>query len=541
MRTLTLLALVLWLPAVTLAGPLGTEFTYQGYLEDDNGFAANDDYDFEFRLYDAETAGNLVGSFPLSAVSVKDGIFSVELDFGTSAFQGSERWLEIQVANQGEPLQPLTPRQKLSATPYALYALNAPSLGGSGLWQQSGVDISNTNSGNVGIGTTTPGAKLGVAGGARFDNKVDAVQGVTVHDTPGATSPRASLWDADFFGSPLGGQLHTWDEAGALTGIFGSSFGDGGMFSLLSKDGSQGVVGNGGITHGDFGIWNDGSERTAYLTGDEGDLGADLALHNGRTQTVELDANQNQGGYLGLRRGDGVETVQLRANYEDGDSYFRLRNGLGTRAEIGTQGGGTMVLRNQVAIGTIAMDAENNFNAGQIEVKQEFGVVGVGIYGNWGDGKGRIITDVLQITGGADLSESFDIGVGAQHDSIEPGMVVSIDPVHAGKLVVCGRAYDRRVAGIVSGAGGVEPGMVMGQKGSIASGEHPVALTGRVYCMADASNGPIEPGDLLTTSNLPGHAMRVDDPARAQGAILGKAMTSLESGRGMVLVLVGLQ
>jgi len=541
MRTLTLLTILALVPAMALAAPLGTAFTYQGYLEDDNGFPASGPYDFQFRLFDAAVGGALVASFPASGISVEDGIFTVELDFGAGAFQGDERWLEIHVANQGEALQALTPRQALSATPYALYALNAPGGGGSNHWQLNGADLSNTNPGNVGIGVANPTAKLGVAGNGEFDDKIDATKGITVHRVPGANTPRASLWDADFLGNPLGGQLHTWDEAGVMTGIFGSSFGDGGMFSLLSKDGSQGVVGNGGMTHGDLGIWNDGNERTVFVTGDEGDNGSDLALHNGRIQTVEVDANQNQGGYLGLRTGTGAETVQLRANYEDGDAYFRLRQGTGTRVELGTQGGGTMVLRNNTAIGTIAVDAENNFNAGQIQVKQEFGQVGVGIYGDYGDGKGRVVTDVLQITGGSDLSESFDIDAGPTHDAIEPGLVVSIDPVNAGKLVVTDRAYDRRVAGIVSGAGGVAPGMVMGQAGTLASGEHPVALTGRVYVKADAGNGAIQPGDLLTTSTVPGHAMRVDDPARAQGAILGKAMTSLESGRGMVLVLVGLQ
>jgi len=81
----------------------------------------------------------------------------------------------------------------------------------------------------------------------------------------------------------------------------------------------------------------------------------------------------------------------------------------------------------------------------------------------------------------------------------------------------------------------------MGQAGSVADGQHPVALTGRVYALADASSGAIEPGDLLTTSDLPGHAMKVADPARAQGAIIGKAMSSLKGGKGLVLVLVSLQ
>jgi hypothetical protein len=75
----------------------------------------------------------------------------------------------------------------------------------------------------------------------------------------------------------------------------------------------------------------------------------------------------------------------------------------------------------------------------------------------------------------------------------------------------------------------------------VVDGEYPVALTGRVYVWADASNGAIVPGDLLTTSDIPGHAMKVMDYEQAQGAILGKAMSSLETGTGLVLILVSLQ
>jgi hypothetical protein len=57
----------------------------------------------------------------------------------------------------------------------------------------------------------------------------------------------------------------------------------------------------------------------------------------------------------------------------------------------------------------------------------------------------------------------------------------------------------------------------------------------------DASHGAICPGDLLTTSERPGHAMKVGESGRAQGAILGKAMTALKDGQGLVLVLVTLQ
>lgn len=68
-----------------------------------------------------------------------------------------------------------------------------------------------------------------------------------------------------------------------------------------------------------------------------------------------------------------------------------------------------------------------------------------------------------------------------------------------------------------------------------------VALSGRVYALVDATQAPVEPGDLLTTSDTPGHAMKASDPAKAQGAILGKAMGRLKEGCGLVLVLVSLQ
>ena len=97
------------------------------------------------------------------------------------------------------------------------------------------------------------------------------------------------------------------------------------------------------------------------------------------------------------------------------------------------------------------------------------------------------------------------------------------------------------MAGVVSGAASVEPGMIMSQSGTLADGEFPVALTGRVYCWADASEGAIQPGDMLTTSVIPGYAMKASDPERSHGAVIGKAMTSLEDGRGLVLVLVNLQ
>jgi hypothetical protein len=147
-------------------------------------------------------------------------------------------------------------------------------------------------------------------------------------------------------------------------------------------------------------------------------------------------------------------------------------------------------------------------------------------------------TKILEITGGADFAENFDI---VENDMLLPGTVVSINSDNSGQLRISDKAYDKTVAGIISGAGGIQPGMLMGQEGTIANGKHPVALTGRVYCLVDARYGDIKPGDLLTTSPTLGHAMKVTDHDQARGAIIGKAMTSLEEGQGLVLVLVSLQ
>ena len=150
---------------------------------------------------------------------------------------------------------------------------------------------------------------------------------------------------------------------------------------------------------------------------------------------------------------------------------------------------------------------------------------------------GKTVTQVLEITGGSDLAEPFAMD---REAVIQPGMVVAIDPAHPGQLRLAEHAYDRTVAGIVSGANGIKPGLTM-TSDHAAVPSRPVSLSGRVYVWADAAHDPIQPGDLLTTADTPGHAMKVEDYTRAQGAILGKAMSALPAGTGLVLVLVSLQ
>jgi len=149
----------------------------------------------------------------------------------------------------------------------------------------------------------------------------------------------------------------------------------------------------------------------------------------------------------------------------------------------------------------------------------------------------RVVTPVLEITGGSDLAEPFAM---TGDSKIPLGALVVIDRDNPGRLAISEDPYDFKVAGIVSGAGGINPGITLTQKDALEPGQN-VALSGRVYALADAGNGAIKPGDLLTTSDVPGHAMKATDHDRSQGAIIGKAMTPLKSGQGLVLVLVSLQ
>ena len=221
-----------------------------------------------------------------------------------------------------------------------------------------------------------------------------------------------------------------------------------------------------------------------------------------------------------------------------GQNYAVLAAGA---SDAAVTGGGLLLVGDSEASTNIAIDdneimARNNGSAANLNLNADGAAVIIGVNSN---GSGRLITPIVQITGGSDFSEMFDV---RGETKVKPGMVVAIDPENPGSLVPSSQAHDRRVAGIISGAGGVATGMTMGQAGTIADGEYPVALSGRVYCLVDATDAAIEPGDLLTTSSTVGHAMKVEDPDSASGATIGKAMTKLARGeKGLVLVLVNLQ
>jgi hypothetical protein len=135
----------------------------------------------------------------------------------------------------------------------------------------------------------------------------------------------------------------------------------------------------------------------------------------------------------------------------------------------------------------------------------------------------------------ADLAEDFDVADPAE---VEPGALMSLNA--DGKLAQSRSPYDRRVAGVISGAGAFRPGIILDRRDHLAD-RATLAVVGKAVCWVDATVGAIEVGDLLTTSATRGHAMKASDIRQAFGAVIGKALRPLREGRGLIPVLIALQ
>jgi hypothetical protein len=482
----------------------------------------------------------------LGQAALAGGVASGPLD--ESVFAAPVRWIEIHDLGAAAPL---SPRIRVTSAPYAMRIETLDGATGGTVSGNLEVDALKTGTLRLSSGAVAGHVLVSDANGnatwqapAEGDGSATHANGSFHVKSSGNTglalyANKSGLLQPDAAGkieleSGLGArvELSHVDDPSDLRAVLGGGTSTGG--------GSLNLYDNGSI-----GVYNDENNQVLEFISREGDneqpmlkvsdSAGELAfrvraasdLANDRPEISLLDA--------------GKEWVQMVANKVNGGTTFILReetaNGTSYDAiEMETnasEGGATIWLRDRDGNTTMILDADEDSDPGNSRLRmQQDGEDTIVLSAS----DGRVKTQILEITGGSDLSEQFDVNGGA-----EPGTVVSIDAANPGQLVVSSRAYDRTVAGIVSGAGGVETGMIMGQKGSIADGQHAIALTGRVYVKADASHGAIQPGDLLTTSERPGFAMRVDDHARATGAVLGKAMTALKSGEGLVLVLVGLQ
>ncbi len=579
--------------------PVGTSLTFQGQLIE-NGQPANAEYDFQFRLFDAASGGTAISQV-LSAgdVPVESGVFSRELDFvpmpNETLFDGDNRWIEVYVrpGNSNGAYTTLSPRQKLTAAPYAVYALGGPG-GGDGFWAANGNDIYNTNgSSRIGIRTTTPAAMIDINCQGIITNGMKMVH-------PGQSTGEL------YFGGP--GRVPGISAIGNNGNRRDLRFGDQGIF-LVADDSPNQPDWTQGLFVGENGLCGIGTyEPTAQLEID-GQASASLGLvvnHPGSsTGRIEI------GGPTGS---PGIATFANNGNRRDirftDLGMFLLVNSSAERPgatrgifieETGDVGIGTISPTEQLTVvadgggafravattqAAVIGNSDSGFgvfgssttgragyflipnpNSSEHALVGETHGTGVAVHGHtYGngyagyfvnrsnsnsrpalycrtDGTGLALqadgiarVDVLEIVG-ADLAEKFPV------DSPEcavPGTVMEIDPAVPGRLRVADSEYSPRVAGVVSGANDLSVGAVLGNLPGHEDAP-PIALSGRVWVLCDATSGPIEPGNLLTTSNTPGHAMKAADRDRAYGAIIGKAMSSLKDGKGLVLVLVSLQ
>jgi hypothetical protein len=274
-------------------------------------------------------------------------------------------------------------------------------------------------------------------------------------------------------------------------------------------------------------LGSNGVSGTVSVRGADGQPLAELL---GRDNEAAIGAgNQNRPGRFSLFNGAALNTVNLTA----ADATLTLG---------GNSVNGTVSVRGadgQPLVELLGRDNECVIGLGQAGRPGRISVFGTDRQEKLrlDAATGVATVQILEITGGTDLAEYFAVQSDAD---IEPGTVMVIDDCDPGKLKISSAPYDRKVAGVVSGAGGIKAGMVL-QNSRAACPAIPVALTGRVYCKADASSDEIDIGDLLTTSSTPGHAMKAADDGAARGAILGKALTRLRAGTGLILLLGSLQ
>ncbi|MGE3181432.1 MAG: hypothetical protein AB7N71_07370 [Phycisphaerae bacterium] len=588
--TLAFGMLGLFSQAPAVAVPLGNEITYQGLLND-GADVANGVYDVQFRLFDAATGGVQIGGVnTFSDIPIVDGLLTVDLNFGSTAFTKDARWIEVRIRDGASAgaYTTLTPRQPVKAAPVALQSLKDAN------WSISGSNISNSNTGNVGINESLPIAQLHVVGtsdlGAQFSSADLSTEQVVIEG--------GQAWlglYSDNVGAPGSGL--TLGEVDTSTGAMTK-------WSLVQR-----TSGNGGDLSITYGSDPTPNLNARYMEIDpDGDVGFSTSpaarMHVyyedqsfDTPRVLRLESYQNPGSFefhsaldfsgtdIDGRNLDNNTGGSVHINRQTNGDISMVRGG--GAVGIGTQPftGAHLEVENTSITGfssanvqfddVIIEDEANAFlglysdDQGNVGSGIVFGEIGTGanpdhkwaMYTRTTDNVGDLVitygTDVnptanekmfqvhrdgttqvkvLEILG-ADVAERFPCSDAAA----EAGDVLMIDANNPGQLCLSSGAYNTKVAGVVSGAGDIPVGAILGNMPGNEDSPA-VALSGRVWVKCDASTNAIEVGDLITTAEKTGHAMKAVDRTMAGGATIGKAMTSLPQGEiGLVLVLVNLQ
>jgi hypothetical protein len=385
-----------------------------------------------------------------------------------------------------------------------------PPAAGTGLWNANGNDI-YYDAGNVGIGISTPSSELDVNG------QIQAVS-LYANTIQGGSFSLFQQTEAGYVLTSDASGNASWQPGSLGLPFEGTTASTTPAFKVVNTETS---IGSHGIAAEITGAGGSSDRSAGYFMAD-GTPGHAIAAFSDAASTIYADhdgpswalwtTSSGGGGYFSCS-GYGDNAVEGRASGEGGHGVYATASG-----------GGAALMAEATGASGYGIVAIGSTLAGKF-----YGNVAIYEYGTE--------NKVLEFGKGLDYAEGFDV-TEADREDLPKGTVLVIDPDNPGHLTRSRRAYDRRVAGIVAGANGLGSGVRLGGENF----DHDVALAGRVYCNVVALGEDIQPGDLLTTSDVPGYAMKVTDHARAQGAVLGKAMEPLARGRkGQILVLVTLQ
>lgn len=549
--------------AGAILGPqavVGDTFTYQGRLTDDGaGNPIAGPCDFQFSLWTDGLLGSQVGSTQTKTnVTLSNGYFGVTLDFGAAAFSGDARYLQIAVrcpASSGG-YTTLDGRVELTAAPYAHSLRPGATIQGSvapgsivrthntatGILAGNGLEGVSANSiGVYGESTGGSGAIYGVYG------KTNSPAGYGVYATNTAAGGgfeepvalQAELNSANGFaivGINNSGR-GVYGEGSGRYGVGGFSDTSYGVFGKSAS--GPGVLGEGSYT-GTVGVAN-ASSLTAYGVYGKSSSPAGYGVYGLNDNDGNGVGGYGYNGVAGYGSNSGVygETDGMGAHGVYGrNTHTSSGYGVYGRGFRGVQGYTTSV----GGVGGFFMDMNTTASGTSVGVwagsycSDIFQGHELDANGNSSDRRfrvtynGEVYADGNFHAGGADLAEMLPAA-----DGLAAGDVLIVGP--DGKLARSSAAFATAVVGVYS----TQPGFVGGSSDNIDStGKVPLAIVGIVPVKASAENGPIQPGDLLVASSTPGHAMKAG-PNPPIGSVIGKAFGALESGKGVIQMLVTLQ
>jgi hypothetical protein len=309
-------------------------------------------------------------------------------------------------------------------------------------------------------------------------------------------------------------------------GVRGIASGGGGMGVYGECAGGHGVHGKSAKGRGVVGMSDDYQGVYGHSFANSGVVGESDSMH----AVFGNAKGPGASGVYGTNSAPGDTGPGVYGENPGGDGVV----GSGRRGDVGTSDDFQGVYgHSQRGAGVVGESGEFDGVYGSSKNPKSAGVSGHNPGGTAGYFEGNVVvTGHIEFSGG-DCAEHFTVAAGA---CATPGTVMVINA--AGVLSPSAIPYDKRVAGVVSGAG-FTPGIVLDKQDTLAE-RRPIALVGKVCCQVDAGYGSIEVGDLLTTSPTPGHAMKADDAMRAFGAVLGKALQPLTAGTGLLPILVAL-